>query len=190
MVEAHAVPGPARERVLEAAERVVAEVGAARLTLDLVAQAAGVSKGGLLYHFPSKESLLGALAQRYVQTMEHCIEDAKVGISDQDQSRDLKACIVGILGSDPRSKAMGAALLATAANDLTLLEVIRERIAYFMGQLEESNVDFARAAIVTLAIDGLIMRESLRISSFTDEQRERVVQQLLQIADEAYRDES
>jgi AcrR family transcriptional regulator len=69
-----------------------------RLTLDVVAQAAGVSKGGLLYHFPSKESLLGALAQRYVQSKEQCIETAKGGISEQDHSRDLKACIVGILG--------------------------------------------------------------------------------------------
>jgi AcrR family transcriptional regulator len=187
MVEAHAVPGPARERVLEAAERVVAEVGAARLTLDVVAQAAGVSKGGLLYHFPSKESLLGALAQRYVQTMEHCIEDAKGRISDQDQSRDLKACIVGILGSDPRSKAMGAALLATAANDLTLLEVIRERLAAYNQELVASSADFARAAIVTLAIDGLMMRESLRISPFTEGERERVVRELMKIADESYR---
>src|SRR5919106_665839 len=112
MVEAHAVPGPARERILEAAERVVADIGAARLTLDVVAQSAGVSKGGLLYHFPSKESLLSALAQRYVHSMEQCIGSAKESMSEQDCSRDLKACIVGILGSDPRSKAMGAALLA------------------------------------------------------------------------------
>ena len=56
MVEAHAAVSPARDRILEAAERVVAEVGAARLTLDVVAQAAGVSKGGLLYHFPSKRA--------------------------------------------------------------------------------------------------------------------------------------
>lgn len=187
MVEAHAVPGPARDRILEAAERVVAEVGAARLTLDVVAQAAGVSKGGLLYHFPSKESLLGALAQRYVQSMEHCIEDAKGRISDQDQSRDLKACIVGILGSDPRSKAMGAALLATAANDLTLLEVIRERLAAYNKELAASSADFPRAAIVTLAIDGLMMRESLRISPFTEGERERVVRELMKIADESYR---
>lgn len=187
MVEAHAVPGPARDRILEAAERVVAEVGAARLTLDVVAQAAGVSKGGLLYHFPSKESLLGALAQRYVHSMEHCIEDAKGRISDQDQSRDLKACIVGILGSDPRSKAMGAALLATAANDLTLLEVIRERLAAYNQELAASSADFARAAIVTLAIDGLMMRESLRISPFTESERERVVRELMKIADESYR---
>ena len=187
MVEAHAVPAPARDRILEAAERVVAEVGAARLTLDLVAQAAGVSKGGLLYHFPSKESLLGALAQRYVQSMEHCIEAAKGSISERDPSRDLKACILGILGRDPRSKAMGAALLATAANDLTLLEVIRERLGGYNQELAASSADFARAAIVMLAIDGLMMRESLRISPFTDKQREDVVSALMKIADESYR---
>jgi AcrR family transcriptional regulator len=187
MVEAHAGPSPARDRILEAAERMVAEVGAAQLTLDVVAQAAGVSKGGLLYHFRSKESLLGALAQRYVESMEHCIQAAKCGISEQDVSRDLKACIVGILGGDPRSKAMGAALLATAANDLTLLEVIRERLVAYNRELAASDADFPRAAIVTLAVDGLMMRESLRISPFTEEQRERVVRELMKIADESYR---
>ena len=69
------------------------------MTLDGVAQAAGVSKGGLLYHFPSKESLLGALAQRYVESMEHCIEAAKSELERGDASRDLKACIVGMLAA-------------------------------------------------------------------------------------------
>jgi AcrR family transcriptional regulator len=189
MVElASAAVSPARERILEAAERVVGEVGAARVTLDGVAQAAGVSKGGLLYHFPSKEALLGALAKRYVEGMTDCIEQAKSGMGETE-GRDLKACIVGILEQQPRTKmlGMGAALFATAANDLTLLEVIRDRIAQYMQQLEKSNVDFARAAVITLAIDGLMMRESLRISSFTDEQRELVVKELLRIADEACR---
>ena len=189
MVElASAAVTPVRERILEAAERVVGELGAARMTLDGVAQAAGVSKGGLLYHFPSKEALFGALAKRYVENMDDCVAQAKSGVGETD-GRDLKACIVGILEQQPRAKivGMGAALFAAAANDLTLLDMIRERIAQYMQQIENSNVDFARAAIVTLAIDGLIMRESLRISSFTEAQRERVVRQLLDIADEAYR---
>ena len=105
--------GSARERILEAAERVTTEVGAARMTLDGVAHAAGVSKGGLLYHFPSKESLLGALAQRYVDSFDECIGAAR-GELQEGSSRDLKACILGVLGSDPRSKGMGAVLLATA----------------------------------------------------------------------------
>jgi len=178
---------PARERILEAAERVVSDVGAVRLTLDGVAQTAGVSKGGLLYHFPSKESLLAALAQRYVDTMEHCIDTAKSTMGDSVAGRDLKACVLGVLSDDPRSKAMGATLLAAAANDLALLEVIRARIADYTAEIAESHADFARAAIVTLAVDGLKLREALRISSFTDEQRQQIVDELLKIAEEAYR---
>jgi AcrR family transcriptional regulator len=187
VAEQAAGPGTARERVLEAAERVVTEVGAARLTLDAVSQAAGVSKGGLLYHFPTKESLLTALAQRYVDSMQGCIDAAKGSVEAQGSGRDLKACILGVLGSDPRLKVMGAVLLATAANDLTLLEVIRERIAQHTNELAASGGDFARAAIVMLAIDGLKMRESLRISAFSAEQREQIVNELLKLADEAYR---
>ena len=186
MVAEQTSVGSARERILEAAERVITDVGAARLTLDGVAQAAGVSKGGLLYHFPSKESLLGGLAQRYVESMDHCMDAAKEELQE-GSSRDLKACILGVLGSDPRSKAMGAVLLATAANDLALLEVIRARIAEYTAEIEANSVDFARAAIVSLAVDGLKMRESLRISPFTEAQREEIVKELLKLADEAYR---
>jgi AcrR family transcriptional regulator len=187
VVEQTAALGPARQRVLEAAERVVTEVGAARLTLDAVSQAAGVSKGGLLYHFPSKESLLTALAQRYVDSMRGCVDTAKDSLHADDPARDLKACVLGVLGSDPRLKAMGAVLLATAANDLTLLEVIRARIAEQSSELSGSSVDFTQASIVLLAIDGLKMRESLRISPYTAEQRAQIVNELLKLADEAYR---
>ena len=186
MVADQANVGSARERILEAAERVITEVGAAHLTLDAVAQAAGVSKGGLLYHFPSKESLLVALAQRYVDSMDRCINEARCGLQECS-SRDLKAAILGVLGSDPRSKVMGAILLAAAANDLALLEVIRERIAEYTAEIEANSTDFARAAIVSLAVDGLKMREALRISPFTEAQREEIVQELLKLADEAYR---
>lgn len=188
MVESLAVAGSARERILEAAERVVTDVGPARLTLDLVAQEAGVSKGGLLYHFPSKESLLIALANRYVQSMQDCIAAAKTGIAANDEACEIKACIVGMLSRSERSKAMGAALLAAAANDLGLLEVIREHIARHTERLSQSaGENFARAAVVSLAIDGLKMRESLRISAFDAAQREQIVNELLKIADEAYR---
>jgi AcrR family transcriptional regulator len=185
MVAEQAALGSARERVIEAAERVVADVGAARLTLDAVAHAAGVSKGGLLYHFPSKESLLVALSHRYVDSIHGCIDSVRTSIAD-GPAQELKACVQGILGSNQCMRAMSAVLLATAANDLKLLEVIRERMAEHVQELSTST-DFARAAIVALAVDGLMMRESLRISPFSAEQREAVVNKLLELADEAYR---
>jgi AcrR family transcriptional regulator len=186
MVAEQAAIGSARERVIEAAERVVAEVGAARLTLDAVAQSAGVSKGGLLYHFPSKESLLVALSHRYVDSIHGCIAAARGGV-DEGPARELKACVLGILGSDQCMRSMSAVLLATAANDLKLLEVIRDRMTEHVRELEASSSDFARAAIVALAVDGLMMRESLRISPFSAGQRLQVVNKLLELADEACR---
>ena len=50
-----------RERILAAAIEVIRTDGAANLTLDRVATAAGVSKGGFLYHFGSKDALMAGL---------------------------------------------------------------------------------------------------------------------------------
>ena len=59
-----------RDGMLAAAEAVVVESGATRLTLDAVAKKAGVSKGGVLYHFPTKDALLEAMIERLVTTNE------------------------------------------------------------------------------------------------------------------------
>lgn len=59
-----AVSPGTRDRILDALETLLLERGAAQMTLDNVAAAAGVSKGGLLYHFKSKDALLVGLVER------------------------------------------------------------------------------------------------------------------------------
>ena len=55
-----------RERIVEAAERVVRERGLARTTTKEIARAAGYSEGTLYKHFESKEDLfLAVLAERF-----------------------------------------------------------------------------------------------------------------------------
>lgn len=186
MTELSGTPTSARDRILQAAERVVMQVGAAHLTLEAVAHAAQVSKGGLLYHFPSKELLFVALAQRYVDNVERCVAAAKERLAADDAGCELKACVLGMLDHKRCSRELAAALLATAANDPALLQVIRDGIARRTDELaQDRTMRFARAQVVALAIDGLMMRESLRISTFTDAQRELVVAELMRIADEA-----
>ncbi|WP_104086591.1 TetR/AcrR family transcriptional regulator [Arthrobacter sp. GMC3] len=51
----------ARDRVLTAYEELLINDGPRAATLEAVAAAAGVSKGGLLYHFKSKEALTEGL---------------------------------------------------------------------------------------------------------------------------------
>src|ERR687885_93975 len=63
-----------RTRLLDAASWIVVEQGVDALTLEAVAHRAGVSKGGLLHHFASKEALTSALVEHAFETYETVIE--------------------------------------------------------------------------------------------------------------------
>lgn len=62
-------PPLAREKVLDAFEHVLLVEGERAATMDRVAAEAGVSKGGLLYHFASKVAMEEALIER----MDHLV---------------------------------------------------------------------------------------------------------------------
>src|SRR6476469_7662897 len=63
-------PPLAREKVLDAFEQILIEEGERAATMDATAKAAGVSKGGLLYHFGSKEALETAVVGRLHELVE------------------------------------------------------------------------------------------------------------------------
>ena len=175
----------ARGRILDAAEQLVADHGASNLTLDAVAQAAGVSKGGLLYHYPNKDALLAAMIERHCDDLdERCARELEGLPADQPSSR-LKASILGVLTPRAGREDVGAALLAAAANKPALLDGARARYAEHVAQLTASGGCFARSAVIMLAVDGLMLGEVWRLTPFTSEQRELIVKELLRLADEA-----
>jgi len=59
-----------RAVILDTTQRLIAAEGLQALTLDRVARDAGLSKGGLLYHFSSKEQLIEALVNRVISRLE------------------------------------------------------------------------------------------------------------------------
>ncbi len=66
-----------QDRILDAAEDLIAARGISAFTLDAVAQAAGVSKGGLLYHFSSKDSLISGLQRRMASRLADTLRGAE-----------------------------------------------------------------------------------------------------------------
>ena len=62
------------EHILDTYVDLLIHTGERAATLDAVATAAKVSKGGLLYHFSSKKALLEALAERTVTLAEEDFE--------------------------------------------------------------------------------------------------------------------
>ena len=56
-----------REKVLALAEDIIGQRGAAALTIDAVARAAGITKGGVQSAFGTKEALIAAMLRRWMQ---------------------------------------------------------------------------------------------------------------------------
>jgi len=59
-----------RHRLLDAAERVFAEKGVSRTSLHDIAQAAGVSRGAIYWHFKNKADLFNAMMERTTLPLE------------------------------------------------------------------------------------------------------------------------
>ncbi|ANY83775.1 hypothetical protein BB934_36715 (plasmid) [Microvirga ossetica] len=68
---------PVRDRILDAAEELICIRGVGSLTLEAVAHMADVSKGGILYHFRSKDCLISGLQQRLAEHLEERLRDTK-----------------------------------------------------------------------------------------------------------------
>lgn len=60
-------PSATRDRLVDAFAALVVSTGARSATLEAVAARAGVSKGGLLYHFASKDALVDGLLDRFTR---------------------------------------------------------------------------------------------------------------------------
>src|SRR5580698_1324857 len=63
-----------KRRIIDAAEEVVLRDGVARLTLDAAAAEAGLSKGGVLYHFPSRDALVAGMVGKIIEEFDADIE--------------------------------------------------------------------------------------------------------------------
>ena len=63
------------KQLLESAATIAGRDGIASLSLNAVAREAGVSKGGLLHHFPNKQALIFALFARLLAIMEEAIAE-------------------------------------------------------------------------------------------------------------------
>lgn len=63
-----------RDRILGTVEDLIIDTGVTNTTVALIASQAGVSKGGLFYHFDSKDALMNGLIERYLELAENDLE--------------------------------------------------------------------------------------------------------------------
>lgn len=172
---AQAVPTDARTRILDAAERIVQARGVTALTLDAAAKEAGVSKGGLLYHFASKEALLIGLLTRLATYIEADFEGV-LALQPPGRGRATRAVLAWTFDHpdsvcEQHERAAGV-FLAAFHQDPALLDPIREVVGRMRGRLAEDGLPPGHAIAVQAACDGLFMWSIFGLHKLSeDEQR-------------------
>ncbi|WP_010038534.1 TetR/AcrR family transcriptional regulator [Gemmata obscuriglobus] len=78
MSEAHRrkkEPEHVRRAIIESAARLAVNDGFASLSMQAVASAAGVTKGGLLHHFPCKQAMVEAVFKEMMAALDRTIDE-------------------------------------------------------------------------------------------------------------------
>jgi AcrR family transcriptional regulator len=151
-----------RDALLDAFTAILGDDGERAATLDAVAERAGVSKGGLLYHFGSKEQLVAGLVER----LEHLVADDVAALR-----ADPDGAVVAFLRSSsaddgPLDRTIVA--LARVAQDDRYPEArraMRDMERAWRAVVDEAVADDPLVArIVTLVSDGLYYSSVLGVA--------------------------
>lgn len=176
-------PTDTKRILLDAAERVVLATGGTSLTLDAVAREAGVSKGGLLYHFPTKDALIGGMIDSAFDCFDAEIEAFMRADTGPEAGRWLRAYVRANFATDPHDRDLTAALIVAVVNDAEAIKPKLARLAEWQARAEADGLDPALATIIALAADGVWSAEMFGVAPLAEPLRERVRDLLLRFAE-------
>lgn len=155
------MPRPSqRDRIVDAYVDHVVSEGPETVTLEAVAARAGVSKGGLLYHFGSKEALLGGMLERVAALTEADIATARAAAAAGTET--VAHYYLRTSADDPASdsdffRAM-VAVLKVAGTEEVAAATARASMAAWLEVLAEETGDELTADLIAAVGDGIYLR--------------------------------
>lgn len=157
-----------REKICEAAIRTASRDGLLAMTLDNVAKEAGVSKGGVMYHFPSKDELVRGMLEHFGAQLEQMVMQrvASDPVPRFRWSRSMLSCLFPDFQSVPTEQNSLSpealdrfllAALAAAVNSPGLIEPLRQVGLSLRNRLLSDPEDGLEQLLIWLAMDGLFL---------------------------------
>jgi AcrR family transcriptional regulator len=173
-----------RERILKAASELVQEVGANNISLDAVADRAGISKGGLLYNFPTKVELLRAIVANHVERMEAQVAEARDRHAGSPNALINAVIESSCLAASDARPAKPTGILAAIAQDPQLLDPVREHMRRLMRDIRRTSRNPDRALIAILALEGLRTHDLFEFGALNAEERQGLLSALAGLVEE------
>ena len=163
--------------ILNAASKIVAEKGIFYLTIEAVALEAGISKGGLLYHFRSKEVLVEKMVEHLAINHRNKIVN-RAALDFEEKGKQTRAYLDAVFMEAYQNKDMQAGLLAAKAVNPDLLNPVRELYSEWQHDIEKDGLDPITSTIIRLAADGIWLADLFGINPIENETKELVYERL------------
>jgi AcrR family transcriptional regulator len=175
-----------RDRILDALQDILIDEGHSGVTLEAVARAASVSKGGLLYHFPSKAALITGLIERLSVLAEAEFREAvesgegvvrvflRTSLPRSVEERELYWSVIAALRSKEDMPEEAA-------------ELVRHLFTRWGELLHEELTDPVLAEIILRAGDGLYMAAIAGLPQPDPQLTQDVFDRLVEAADRVRR---
>jgi AcrR family transcriptional regulator len=171
-----------RETVLVAAAQIIARSGVGAFTIDAVAHEAGVTKGGVLHHFPSKEALIDGLIDQVIGGFDQRVKAELEAEPEGRPGRWLRAYLRTVFFMPFDDKNLIPALAAAVASDHQTIHRIRQSIEVSYQAAIHDGIDPLQATIIRLAIDGIVYARALDLDVLDKATVQKVYDELVRLS--------
>lgn len=144
----------AEAALLDAAERLLIEVGHAGITTRRLAEAAGVNHGLVHYYFGSNENLLVRALERFTERM--IVRQRELYASDEPFVEKWRTAMRFLVAEDVVYEKVWMELQALAWNDEGLRERLERVNAEWRAVLTEAFAEPHRELGLTMPLDALV----------------------------------
>ena len=170
-----------REAVLKAAARIIVRLGVGGFTIEAVAQEAGVTKGGVMHHFPSKESLIDGLIDQVTEMFNLRVQAELAAEPEGKPGRWLRAYIRTIFAVQYEDIDLIPALAAAVAAEHQTIDRIRSAMQASQMAAVEDGLDPTVASIIRLAVDGVVFTRAFNLNVLDRVMSQNVADELLRL---------
>jgi AcrR family transcriptional regulator len=173
-----------RTQILDAATRVVQREGVKSVTFDSVAAEAGLTKGGLLYHFASRDDLVQAIHQHLADRWEADLV-AAAGKPAAEATREERLAAYTRVAVQSATRAELLLMLEGSTNPAhaAVWNAVTERWTPPPASAADGPAALDRF-IVRLAADGLWLYESLTAERLDPAMRRAVAERIADALDQ------
>ena len=164
-------PHETRERIQLATIALIDEKGIVALTIEEVARRAGVSKGGLLHHFPTKEALLQGLVARLAASWQALLDRELAREEEGMPGRVARAYIGATFARDADAERLTRAIAQVVATYPALVEAEFNPFTIENPLTGRDGLPPGRALAIRTACDGVSFGEFVGMPLITEDER-------------------